>query len=231
MKNVVISGASSGIGKEIAKALLSCGYKVLGIGRNFKQCNIKNENFIPIVCDLSDKKELHRFIETYKKKDVDILINCAGLGRFAPHEELSIKDIENMIEVNLTAPLLLSKIFLRSIKKNRGYIFNINSISGIKPAPRGAVYGATKAALRHFGISLFYEARKSGIKIININPDITNTSFFNELDFCPSKDNLSFINPTDIANLIKDIIQKKQSFISTDITIEPQLFKIDKKKG
>ena len=79
MKNVVISGASSGIGKEIAKALLSCGYKVLGIGRNFKQCSIKNENFIPIVCDLSDKKELHRFIETYKKRMSTYLSIVPGL--------------------------------------------------------------------------------------------------------------------------------------------------------
>lgn len=230
MKSALISGASSGIGKEIASSMLSIGYQVTGIARDFEKCDIEDENFIPVVCDLSNKKELHRFLESYKKKDIDTLINCAGFGKFAPHEELSIKDIEKMIEVNLSAPLLLCKTFLRSIKKNNGFIFNINSISGIKPAPRGAVYGATKAGLRHFGLSLFNEARKSGIKVVNINPDITNTPFFDELDFCPSKDEQSYIDPKDIANLIQDIVQNKHSFIPTDITIEPQLFKIDKKR-
>ncbi len=229
MKKALVSGASSGIGKEISKKLLLLGYEVLAIGRDFTKCDIKDEHFHPLICDLKEKKEFHSFLQRYKKEDISIVVNSAGFGKFAPHEELSIKDIEDMIGVNLTAPLLLVKTFLRTLKKNRGYIFNICSISGIKQAPFGAVYGATKAGLRHFGSSLFLEARKSGIKVININPDITNTPFFDDLNFGVSNDPLSFIEPSCIANIIEEILNKKEGTLITDITIEPQLFKIAKK--
>ena len=230
MKKALVSGASSGIGKEISKKLLLLGYEVVGIGRDFTKCDIKSDHFYPLVCDLNNKKELHTFLQKYKKEDLSILVNCAGFGRFAPHEELSINDIEDMIQVNLTAPLLLTKTFLRSLKKNRGHIFNICSISGIKQAPFGAVYGATKAGLRHFGSSLFAEARKSGIKVININPDITNTPFFDKLNFKATNDPLSFIDPVCISNIIEEVLNKKEGTVITDITIEPQLFKIDKRQ-
>ncbi len=230
MKKALVSGASSGIGKEISKKLLQKGYEVFGIGRDFSKCNIKDKNFYPLLCNLKDKKELHRFLQDYKKENISILVNCAGFGKFAPHEEISVSDIEDMIQVNLTAPLLLAKTFLRTLKRNRGYIFNICSISGIKQAPFGAVYGATKAGLRHFGSSLFVEARKSGIKVININPDITNTPFFNELNFGVTNDPLSFIEPTCIADIVEEVLNKKDGTVITDITIEPQLFKIDKRK-
>ncbi len=229
-KKALVSGASSGIGEEISKKLLTLGYIVLGIGRNFDKCTIKNSNFIPIYCDLSNKKEVHLFLEKYKKEDISLLINNAGFGKFAPHEEISLKDIEDMVFVNLTAPLLLSKNFLRSIKKNKGYIFNICSISGIKQAPFGVVYGATKAGLRHFSSSLFNEIRKSGAKVVSINPDITKTSFFDSLNFSPTSDPLSYISPKCIANTIEEILNKKEGTVITDITIEPQLFKIDKKR-
>ncbi len=229
MKKALVSGASSGIGKEISKKLLLLGYEVLGIGRDFTKCDIKDEYFHPLVCNLKEKKELHRFLQDYKKEDISILVNCAGFGKFAPHEELSIKDIEDMIQVNLTAPLLITKTFLRTLKKNRGYIFNICSISGIKQAPFGAVYGATKAGLRHFGSSLFVEARKSGIKVVNINPDITNTPFFDDLHFGITSDPLSYIDPTCIANIIEEVLNKKNGTVITDMTIEPQLFRIHKK--
>ena len=230
MKKALVSGASSGIGKEIAKKLLLNGYKVLGIGRDFAKCDIKDKDFYPLVCDLKDKKELHSFLQKYKKEDISILVNCAGFGKFAPHEEISISDIEDMVQVNLTTPLLLTKTFLRTLKKNRGYIFNICSISGIKQAPFGAVYGATKAGLRHFGSSLFLEARKSGIKVVNINPDITDTPFFEKLNFGVTNDPLGFIEPACIADIIEEVLNKKDGTVITDITVEPQLFKIDKKR-
>ncbi len=231
MKKALVTGGSSGIGESISKKLLSIGYEVLAVARDFEKCTIKNDLFIKIESDLSDKKSTRLFIDKYKKEDISLLVNSAGYGRFAPHEEINYKDIESMIYLNLTAPLLITKTFLRTLKKNRGYIFNICSISGIKTAPFGATYGATKAGLRHFGKSLFAEARKSGLKVVNINPDITNTSFFNDLHFKPTDDPLSYINPTSIADTVEDILQKKESMIVTDITIEPQLFKLNTRRN
>ncbi len=225
MNCAVVSGASSGIGKAISLKLLDLGYEVYAMARDFSKCEIKHDNFHQIPIDLIICKE-------YPKIDkVKILVNCAGFGRFAPHEELSIRDIEDMVALNLTAPLLLSRFYLRQLKKNRGFIININSISGIQPALFGATYGATKAALRHFGNSLFKEARKSGLKVVNINPDITKSPFFDELHFENSQDPLSYIEPNDIAKIVEEIINKRVGTVITDITIEPQIFKLGKKNG
>ncbi len=225
----LVTGASSGIGKEITKKLLSLNYEVLAVGREFNKCDIKDKNFTVYTCDLSDAKSVHIFLESIKKEDISVLVNSAGVGYFALHEELSIKNIEKMIYLNLTTPLLLSKTFLRVLKKNRGYIFNICSISGIKQAPFGAVYGATKAGLRHFSSSLFSESRKSGLKVVSINPDITNTNFFQNLNFFPSDDPLSYIKPECIAEIIEDILNKREGTVISDVTVEPQIFKLGKK--
>ncbi len=231
MKKAVVTGASSGIGQEIAKKLLSLNYKVIGIARDFKKCDIADDNFEIHQNDLSDKKSLHQLLEKLKKEDISILVNSAGFGIISPHEEISVKDIEDMVYLNLTTPLILTKLFLRKIKKNRGHIFNICSISGIKSAPFGAVYGATKAGLRHFGNSLFEESRKSGTKVISINPSITDTSFFKNLHFEPTDDPLSYIKPNCIAEIIEEILNKREGTVITDITIDTQLFKIEKNKS
>ena len=224
MKTALITGASSGIGKACVNALLDLDYKVYGVARDFTKCDITHPQFIPIMIDLTVEK-------SYPKIDnLHILIHAAGVGHFAPHEELSPKAIEAMIALNLTAPLLLSRHYLRALKKERGYIFNIGSISGIEPALFGAAYGASKAGLKHFGTSLFKEARKSGLKVININPDITKTPFFDDLHFCQGEDPLSYIEPADIAQAITDVLKMREGSVITDITIQPQKFQIKKKK-
>ena len=224
IKSALVTGASSGIGKACAKKLLSLDYKVYGLAREFEKCDIHDSHFIPIKIDLT-KERNYPTIE-----NLSIMIHSAGIGHFAPHEALNPKQIEEMIALNLTAPLLLTQHYLRALKKSEGFIFNINSISGIEPALYGAVYGATKAGLSHFGTSLFKEARKSGLKVININPDITKTPFFNNLHFQESEDSLAYIEPEDIADVIEDVLNKRKGTVITDITIQPQKFQIKKKK-
>jgi len=231
MKSAIVTGASSGIGEEISKTLLKEGFKIFAIARNFSKCSVKNENFIKIECDLRDKKEIKNLKNKIEKQNLKILINNAGIGYFSMHEELSFEKIEEIIDTNLKAPLLLTNLFLRDLKKNGGYIFNINSISALKPSFFGAAYGASKAGLRHFGISLFEESRKSSLKVININPDFTDTPFFENLNFSPTKDPLSYIDPKDIADIIRYILHLREGTVITDITIQPQLFKILKKKA
>ncbi|RUM67088.1 MAG: 3-oxoacyl-ACP reductase [Sulfurospirillum sp.] len=225
MKSALVTGASSGIGKAISLRLLKMGYKVYGMAREFDKSGIEDEKFVKINIDLIKEKNYPKI------ENLTLLINCAGFGKFAPHEELNAKDIEQMIALNLTAPLLLSNFYLRELKKRGGFIININSISGLQPALFGAVYGASKAALRHFGISLFKEARKSGLKVVNINPDLTNTPFFKNLHFGTTSDPLSFIEPSDIAKVVEDVINHREGTVLTDITVEPQIFKIEKKSA
>jgi short-subunit dehydrogenase len=224
MKSALVTGSSSGIGEAIALSLLDLNYQVYAIARDFSRSKIEHKNFIKIELDLREDDNFPKI------ENLHILVNSAGVGYFAPHEELSSKSIRDMIDLNLTAPLLLSKHYLRELKKQKGYIININSISGIQPSIFGAAYSASKAGLNHFGKSLFREARKSGLKVININPDITKTPFFDNLNFKNSSNPLSYIEPKDIANIIKDILDLRDGTLITDITIQPQLFQIEKKK-
>jgi len=229
MKNAIVTGATSGIGLEISKVLLSEGYRVFGIGRDFKKSGLKDEYFIKKELDLTDIKAVKTLYSELKSMPLDILVNSAGVGKFGLHEELTISDISNMIDINLKAPLLLSKLFIRKLKDSSGFIFNINSISAIKPATHGCVYGATKAGLQHFGTSLFAESRKYGLKVVNISPDITKTEFFDDKNFTYSSDSECYIEPSDIALVIKDIINLRRGTVVTDIVIQPQKFRTKKK--
>ena len=161
MKTAVVTGASSGIGKEITKRLLSLGFEVIGISRTIKDDDFSSENFKALKADLSDEKSTLLTCEKLKTLNIYILINCAGFGRFEPHEELSPKTITTMTFLNLTAPLLLTNALLRTLKHNGGYLININSIEALRASKFAALYSATKAGLKAFGDALFEETRKT----------------------------------------------------------------------
>ena len=211
MQNVIITGHSSGIGKSISLLLEQNGYNIIKLKSRL-------ENISQI------EKEIKSILSSY---NIDILINCAGVGVFQPHEELSLSKIKELIDVNLTAPIVLSNLCLRSLKKTQGHIINITSIEATKHSKFSALYTATKSGLRDFGLSLFEEVRKSGVRVTSINPDITKTGFFKELQFEPSNSEDSYLLSQTIANSVLQIIQTNG--VVTDITIRPQRFQIQKK--
>lgn len=212
MKNVLMSGANGGIGKEIKKVLEADGYRVFNIGRD------KNAD---IVCDLNELKTMESKVKNWlRENSVHVLVNCAGVGIFEPHECLNIEQIQNLINVNLTAPIFLTNLCLRSLQKTKGHIINITSIEATKHSKYSALYTATKSGLRDFSLSLFEEVRKNGIKVTSINPGITKTAFFDKLKFEPSSDEDTYLDPKEIASAIKDILHVKG--VVTDYTICPQ---------
>jgi len=229
-KIAVVTGASSGIGKEICKRLLALEYKVIGISRGITDEDFVNSNFTAMQANLSDEKSTLQTCENLKKESIDILVNCAGFGRFEPHEELSAKTITDMTFLNLTAPLLLTNSLLRTLKKNDGYLININSIEAIKTSKFAGVYSATKAGLKAFSDSLFEETRKSGLSVTNINPDMTQTSFYDELRFDTSDKEEERLLTSDIADAIEHILTMRKGAVISDYTIRSLKFGISKKR-
>ncbi|OQX73430.1 MAG: hypothetical protein B6D59_05655 [Campylobacteraceae bacterium 4484_4] len=230
MKSAMITGASSGIGLACAKRLCEMGYRIFAIARDFQKCGFSHPSFIPIPCDLRSKEALFSLKKRIDKNDLEVIIHAAGKGYFAPHESLKAAWIEEMITLNLTAPMLLDRLFLRDLKQKSGHLFYIGSISGIEAAPTGAVYGATKAALAHYAGSLFKEARKSGLRVTTIAPDITDTPFFDDLHFAPTEDPLTYIESEDIAELVATALQLRKGSVVTQITLQPQFFRLKKRK-
>ncbi|WP_320036053.1 SDR family NAD(P)-dependent oxidoreductase [Halarcobacter sp.] len=210
-KLAIVTGYSSGIGKEICKTLEENNYEII---------RLKSR--------LEDSKSLEKEIKSLlKNKDINLLINCAGLGIFKPHEEISVNKIKELIDVNLTAPIILSNLCLRSLKKTKGHIINISSIEAVRHSKFSALYTATKAGLRNFSLSLFEELRKSDVKVTNINPDLTKTNFFDEFNFEPSDNKNSHLLPSQIAKTVLEVINFDG--VITELTVRPQRFEIKKK--
>ncbi len=211
MKNVILTGSSGGIGSAIVSCLEGNGYRILPVSSRLE--NIQ-----------SLESEVKSILSANK---LDVLINCAGFGVFRPHEEISSADVKKMIDVNLTAPLVLTGLCLRALKASGGSIINISSIEATRHSKFSALYTAAKSGLRDFSLSLFEEVRKSGVRVTSINPDITNTHFFENLPFGPGNEETSFLKPDDVARAVLTVLQGEG--VITDLTIRPQRAGVTKK--
>ena len=230
MKLAVVTGASSGIGRAISLRLLSLGYRVIGVSRSVDANGFESDNFSALNVDLSNEKETLQLCQTLQKESAFILVNAAGFGRFEPHEELSPKTVTQMTFLNLTAPMLLTNALLRSLKKNGGYLVNINSIEAIRASKFAGVYSATKAGLKAFSDSLFEETRRSELSITNINPDMTESHFYDDLRFETSKKEDEKLLASDIADALEHILSMRKGAVVSDYTIRSLKFGISKKK-
>ncbi|MCE9501076.1 MAG: SDR family oxidoreductase [Leptospira sp.] len=232
MKTGIITGASSGIGLSIARKLISKGYKIYGIARSFENTNYSDKNFIRIVCDVSDIPNVTKGIKEILSSgdQISLLINNAGVGYFGPHEDSKIESLEEMVKTNLLAPVIITKLLLKELKKNSGYLIFISSITALRPSPVGAAYSATKAGLTKFSESLFDEVRKTGVKVITIHPDMTKSNFYDELDFKEDDDPECHIAPESISDAVEMILNQKPGTVISEITIRPQKHRIEKKK-
>ncbi len=204
----LITGSSSGIGKAIKEKLQENGYKTLSLNSRFEDLNALSK----------EVKELN--------EPLDALIHCAGFGIFEPLESMSAEQIDKLIRVNLTAPAVLTSLLLKNLKKQKGHIITISSIEALKHSKFSAVYTASKAGLRAFSLSLFEEVRKSGVRVTNINPDITKTPFFDKLHFSPSDALDAHLLAEDIADMVWQVLKFNGNV--SELTLRPQRFEIKK---
>ncbi|WP_128894031.1 SDR family oxidoreductase [Longirhabdus pacifica] len=232
MKNAIVTGASRGIGENISNMLLSEGYIVYGIARDFSTCTIQHDAFRSVEADLTDVGKLNTAVEYIKKETnskLHLLVNNAGVGLFGAHEQLETNALVNMIQLNLQVPLLLSNLFLTQLKHSQGYLVNISSVTAKKISTHGCAYAATKAGLTHFGNSLFEEVRKTGVKVVTIHPDITSTPFYDDLHFEPYESDETTLCASSISETLRHILNQPEGTIVTELSIRPQKNRINKK--
>lgn len=189
MSYALITGASSGIGKEYARIFAEKKVDCILVARRkdmletLKAELVKNHGVKVevIATDLSKKENSYVLYQECKNRnlDVDYLINNAGAGIFDFFHRSNLNVQEEMITLNMTAPTILTHLFLQDmVKKNRGYIQFVASIASYLATPLYATYGASKAYLKHLGISLNYELKDTNIHVSVINPGVTETDFF-----------------------------------------------------
>lgn len=235
-KGAVVTGASSGIGLAVSRMLCQLGYEVYGLGRDFQRAEVyavrkeAGEQFHTIVCDVLDTQKLCSVIkEIMTESSIEVLVNNAGVGYYGLHEELNPKKIQEMIRTNLEVPMILTQQMLRSLKKNAGTILNISSVTATQSNPHGCAYGATKAGLSSFSHSLFDEARKYGVKVVTIQPDMAKTNLYRNADFCEGEEIESYLLPEEVAQAAEYVLSQRTGVVVSEITLKPQIHRIRRK--
>lgn len=178
----LITGASSGIGKSIAIYLSELGYEIIAVGKDKNRLNkLKEEyGFKTIEIDLNKEENCIKLYELSKDENIDILVNNAGFGAFGEFNFISLEKELDMINVNIKAVHILTKLFLKDfIKKDKGYILNVASIAAFQAGPLMATYYSTKAYVLRLTLSIYEELRrlKSNVKVSVLCPGPVDTNF------------------------------------------------------
>ena len=186
-KIVLITGVTSGFGKEMARVFANDGYKIIGTGRREdKLTQLKEElkdSLHVVKLDVRDKKAVFEAIKDLPDnyKTIDILINNAGLALGLERtNNADLEDWEIMIDTNIKGLLYVTKAVLPNmVKRKSGHIFNIGSIAGNWPYEGGNVYGATKSFVKQFSLNLRTDLKGTNIRVSNIEPGMAKTEFSN----------------------------------------------------
>jgi short-subunit dehydrogenase len=186
MVKALVTGATSGIGRDITRYLASLNYEVYAVGRNIEKLEeLQNElgkNVKTIKMDISSKENCIALYEEIKDKNIDLLVNNAGFGVFGNFTETDLEKEVNLINTNITAVHVLTKLFLKDmVKNNKGRILNVASIAGFAPGPLMAAYYSSKAYVLRLTESIYEELKKqkSNVTISVLCPGPVATNFNN----------------------------------------------------
>ncbi|WP_457155362.1 oxidoreductase [Mesorhizobium sp. P5_C1] len=177
-KTAVVTGASSGIGRATAEALVRAGFTVFGTSR--RKASNGPDGVTMLVCDVTDGEAVAALVSTVLSQTgrIDLLVNNAGVGLLGGAEESSVAQVQSMFDVNLFGVMRATNAVLPSMRgRGQGRIINIGSVLGLVPAPYAAHYSAAKHALEGYSESLDHEVRAFNIRVSVIEPAFVRTVF------------------------------------------------------
>ena len=218
----LITGASSGIGRDMARELAKRNYELVLVARDEERLKELQKEFtikttiIPM--DLSSEENCKKLYE--QEKDIDILINNAGFGTFGSFDETDLDMELNLIKTNVTAVHILTKLYLKDmIKEDKGIILNVSSIAGFMPGPLMAAYYASKAYVLRLseGIRAELKKKKSKVQISVLTPGPVNTNFNNVANV---KFNLHSLSSPYVAKYTINKLFEGKFIITPGITIK-----------
>ncbi|TAK60839.1 SDR family oxidoreductase [Methylobacter sp.] len=223
-RTVLVTGASSGIGRAIARNLLQQGHHVIGVSRDRSKFDRQMDSFSVVQLDLSRLNELPQKIRELEQAfpEIDAVIFCAGRGQFGSVEEFSYAQIEDLMALNFTSQAFLVRALLPALKrKDHGDLIFIGSEAALKGSRKGAMYCAAKFAVRGFTQALREECGKSNVRVCLINPGMVKTAFFEQLSFEPGDHQSNFIEPEDVAEAVSYVLNSRAQIVIDEINLSP----------
>ena len=229
MKTALITGGSKGIGYGVAEAMLNENFNVAITGRDGKALNSAVEKLkgvggelMGIVCDVRDfaaqQKSVNQVLE--KWGTLDVLVANAGVGSFAPIDEMTVDQWQQTIDINLTGVFYSIKASIEALKKSKGYIITISSLAGTNFFATAAAYNASKFGLTGFTQAVMLDLRKYGIKVSTIMPGSVATDFGGNGS---STDESWKIQIEDIGQMVVNMLKLNPRTLPSKIEVRPSL--------
>jgi short-subunit dehydrogenase len=210
---VVITGASMGVGAAAARAFAERGANLVLIARGEEKLREFAEELgigeraqvAPM--DITDSDAFAAMLAEAEQRfgSIDVLVNNAGYHARGPFENISADDVARMVDVNLKAPLVATRLALTYLRKSRrGAVINVASLAGRTPVPGSATYSATKFGLRAFTLALREELLGEGIRFASVSPGPIDTGFI--MDDIDGATDLTFSQPVSTAGQVAEVI-------------------------
>lgn len=226
-KIVIVTGASSGLGRAFSERFIQKGASVYGLARSEKKLNELHETFgnrfQPVTLDITNHEAIEQWVDDTFSADhsPDVLINNAGLGLFGDVDELPLDEWHTMINTNLNGIFYMTRQVVPLMKQNENvcHVVNIASIAGKIGNPKMTGYNASKFGVRGFSESLFKEVRYDGIKVTCFFPGSVNTNFFDNAAGADTHENMML--PEDVAKSLTDVIETPDNFLINEVVMRP----------
>jgi len=226
-KNILIVGATGGIGRSLARQLVQSGARVYLAARNrpaltsiASDLDLPSERLFTV--DMTDDHSIAEMGEALHRQVpfVDILVNAAGIGIIKPLDQLSLADFQQTIQVNLTGTFLLVKTFLPNMRKaGKGLIINIPGVLGKVPMAGAAAYSASKYGLQGMMHSIREELKRTEIRITNIYLGGVDSPFWDNIDLRIQKEKM--IRSEEAARAIWFLCQQPVSGVVSEMVLQP----------
>ena len=229
-KVAVVTGASSGLGRHLAAALIDRSAHVFGLARSTDKLNaLRDEwgdHFHPVSCDVRNEDQVNATFETIRNEGgrIDVLINNAGLAQFGPVDEQSTDEWDVQQDTNVRGVFLCTRAAVPTMKQQNadsgfgGHIVNIASIAGLLGNPNISAYNASKFAVRGFSEAIMKELRDDGIKVSCVYPGSIETEFF---DVAGASMTDNPLQPKDVAETVLHLIEMPDNHLISEVVMRP----------
>ncbi len=227
-KTALVTGGSKGIGYSVAEAMVKESMNVVVTSRHEDEVKAAADKLSQagsgkasgVVCDARNLDEQRSAVEQAVSEfgGLDVLIANAGVGNFAPVDEMTPEQWQDVIDINLTGVFYSVKAALPALKKSEGYIITIASLAGTNFFAGGAAYNASKFGLVGFSQAIMLDLRKHGVKVSTIMPGSVATHFN---DHTPSEEDAWKIQPEDIAEMVMYLLHTPARTLPSKIEVRP----------